>query len=52
MRTFATIKELWLAFIDFKHVYNEQWILQHHEYKNPTQVRREKRETPYAEAAG
>ena len=52
VRTFATIEELRLALIDFKHVYNEQWILQRHEYKTPTQVRREKRETPYAEAAG
>ena len=52
VRTFATIEELRLALIDFKHVYNEQWILQRHDYKTPAQVRREKRQIQYAEAAG
>jgi len=33
-------------------VYNEQWILQRHGYKTPAQVRREKLEIQYAEAAG
>ena len=44
MRTFATIEELRRALIDFKHVYNEEWILQRHGYKTPAQVSREKRE--------
>jgi len=52
VRTFATIEELRLALIDFKHVYNEQWILQRHGYKTPAQVRQEKRQIQYAEAAG
>jgi len=33
-------------------LYNEQWILQRHGYKTPAQVRREKREIQFAEAAG
>ena len=44
VRTFATSEELRLALIDFKHVYNEEWILQRHGYKTPAQVGREKRE--------
>ena len=52
VKTFATIEELRQALIEFKHVYNEQWILQRHDYKTPAQVRRDKRQTPYAEAAG
>jgi len=52
VKTFATIEELRLALIDFKHVYNEQWILQRHGYKTPAQVRREKRPIQYVEAAG
>jgi transposase InsO family protein len=52
VKTFATIEELRQALVEFKHVYNEQWILQRHHYKTPAQVRREKREIQYAEAAG
>ena len=52
VKTFATIEELRQALIEFKHVYNEQWILLRHDYKTPAQVRRDKRQTPYAEAAG
>ena len=52
VRTFATIEELRQALIEFKNLYNEQWILQRHGYKTPVQVRREKLEIQYAEAAG
>jgi len=52
VRTFDTIEELRLALIEFKNLYNEQWILQRHGYKTPAQVRREKLEIQYAEAAG
>ena len=52
VRTFATIEELRQALIEFKHLYNEQWILQRHGYKTPAQVRREKCAIQYAEAAG
>ena len=40
------------ALIAFKHQYNQQWILQRHDYKNPAQVRQDKRQTRYADAAG
>ncbi len=52
VRTFATIEELRQALIEFKQQYNEQWILQRHSYKTPAQVRQEKRQIQYAEAAG
>ena len=52
VRTFSTIEELRQALIEFKQQYNEQWILQRHDYKTPAQVRQEKRQIHYAEAAG
>lgn len=52
VRTFATIEELRQALVEFKQQYNEQWILQRHDYKTPAQVRQEKRQIQYAEAAG
>ena len=52
VKTFATIEELRQALIEFKNLYNEQWIVQRHGYKTPAQVRREKLERRYAEAAG
>ncbi len=39
------------ALIAFKHQYNQQWILQRHDYKTPPQVRQDKRQTRYADAA-
>jgi transposase InsO family protein len=52
VKTFATIEELRQALIEFKTLYNEQWIVQRHGYKTPAQVRQEKHEIQYAEAAG
>ncbi len=52
VHTFATIEELRQALVEFKQQYNQQWILQRHGYKTPAQVRQEKRQTQYAEAAG
>ena len=52
VKTFATIEELRQALIAFKHQYNQQWILQRHDYKTPAQVRQDKRQTRYADAAG
>jgi transposase InsO family protein len=52
VKTFATIEELRLVLIEFKKLYNQQWILQRHGYKTPAQVRREKGETQLNEAAG
>tara|TARA_Y100000034_G_C6844667_1_gene382516 strand:+ start:406 stop:1305 length:900 start_codon:yes stop_codon:yes gene_type:complete len=52
VNSFATIEELRQALIAFKLQYNQQWILQRHDYKTPAQVRQDKRSAPYAEAAG
>jgi putative transposase len=41
VKDFATVEELRLALIDFKHIYNENWIIQRHGYKTPAQVRQE-----------
>ena len=51
VRTFKTIEELRLALLEFKKTYNEQWIIQRHGYKTPSQVRQEKRPCP-KQAAG
>jgi len=45
VRDFATVEELRQAFIDFKHTYNENWIIQRHGYKTPAQVRQEQLQT-------
>ena len=52
IRTFSTIEPLRQALTQFKQQYNTQWILQRHGYKTPAQVRQEKYQTQYAEAAG
>jgi len=52
VKSFATIEDLRQALIAFKLLYNQQWILQRHDYKTPAQVRKDKHQTPYAEAAG
>ncbi len=52
VRTFSTVEQLRQALIQFKHYYNQQWILQRHRYKTPAQVRQEKRPIQYAQAAG
>ena len=39
MTYFATIEELRMALIDFMRIYNEQWILERHDYQTPNQVR-------------
>jgi putative transposase len=41
VRDFSTVEEVRLALIDFKRIYNENWILQRHGYKTPAQVRQE-----------
>ena len=41
VKDFSTVEELRLALIDFKHTYNENWIIQRHGYKTPAQVRQE-----------
>ena len=41
VRTFHTIEELRQALLEFKRIYNENWIIQRHGYKTPAQVRME-----------
>jgi putative transposase len=41
VRDFSTVEELRQVLIDFKRIYNENWILQRHGYKTPAQVRQE-----------
>ena len=41
VRSFETIEELRLALLAFKRTYNEQWMLEKHDYRSPAQVRRD-----------
>lgn len=41
VRTFHTVEELRQALLEFKRIYNENWIIQRHGYKTPAQVRLE-----------
>lgn len=42
VRTFETAEELRLALLDFKRLYNENWLLERHGWRTPAQVRAEK----------
>ena len=42
VRTFETAEELRLALLDFKQLYNDQWLLERHGWRTPAQVRAEK----------
>ena len=42
MRTFETAEELRLALLDFKQLYNDQWLLERHGWRTPARVRAEK----------
>jgi putative transposase len=44
VKDFSTVEELRQALIDFKRIYNANWILQRHGYKTPAQVRQEQLE--------
>lgn len=52
VRTFDTIEQLRQALLAFKDLYNSQWILERHDYRTPSQVRHDLRESRIAEAAG
>ena len=39
VKAFDTIEELRLALLEFKRLYNEQWIIERHGYLTPTMVR-------------
>jgi putative transposase len=41
IKTFNTVEELRLALLEFKHQYNETWLIGRHGYKTPAQVRQE-----------
>ena len=40
VRTFETVEELRLAVLEFRKIYNEQWIIQRLGYQTPAQARR------------
>jgi len=42
VRTFETVEELRLALLEFKRLYNEQWLIERHGWHTPAQVRAEK----------
>ncbi len=41
VKDFSTVEELRLALLNFKRLYNENWILHRHGDKTPAQVRQE-----------
>jgi len=41
VRTFPNVEELRQSLLEFKRIYNENWIIQRHGYKTPAQARRE-----------
>jgi transposase InsO family protein len=45
VRPFATVAARVEALQEFKRLYNEQWLIERHGYRSPSQVRRE-REAP------
>ena len=51
VRYFATVEELRLAVLDFKRLYNEQWLLERYDYQTPSQVRQRFQQERLAEAA-
>ena len=51
VRHFATVEDLRLALLDFKRLYNEQWILERYGYRTPQQVRQSFVSELLAEAA-
>lgn len=46
VRTFKTIEQMRLALLEFKKTYNEQWLIQRHGFKTPSQTRQETRPCP------
>jgi transposase InsO family protein len=51
VKTFRTTDELREALIDFKAVYNQQWLIQRHGHRTPAQVRQEMLALTAADAA-
>ena len=42
VRSFAAVAELVEALRQFQLLYNEQWLIERHGYRSPSQVRRER----------
>ncbi len=40
MHRFDTVEELRLALMEFRDMYNKQWIIGRHGYKTPAEVRK------------
>ena len=40
-QTFRTVEELRLALLDWLRLYNEQWLIERHGFRPPSQVRRD-----------
>lgn len=40
-QTFRTVEELRLALLDWLRLYNEQWLIERHGFRSPSQVRRD-----------
>ncbi len=45
VRTFRTVEELRLALIEFRHTYNEHWLIERHGHRSPAQFRRNQMDT-------
>ncbi len=45
VRSFETIEELRKALLEFKELYNNEWLIERHGNKTPAQVRRENMNT-------
>ncbi|MBK8276251.1 MAG: DDE-type integrase/transposase/recombinase [Nitrospira sp.] len=41
VQTFRTVEELRLALLDWLRLYNEQWLIERHGFRSPSQVRRD-----------
>jgi putative transposase len=48
VRTFHSVEELRQALLDWLHLYNEQWLIERHGFRSPSQVRRDLLVTPEA----
>lgn len=51
VRTFDTIEELRLALHAWRKLYNEQWMVERHDHRSPSQVRRDHHAASYRMAA-
>ena len=45
VQTFATVEQLRQALIEFRHTYNEHWLIERHRHRSPAQFRRDQMDT-------